>query len=98
MEKIKNKSYFALGILLGILIISIFAASFFVVKKQTKKQNNWELRSLENKVVLMNNGDIVEVIEEIVIDTLPPEDVKHLESGIPFLTKDEALLAVEDYE
>ena len=46
----------------------------------------------------MNNGDIVEVIEEIVIDTLPPEDVKHLESGIPFLTKDEALLAVEDYE
>ena len=46
----------------------------------------------------MNNGEVVEVFGDIVLDTLPNEDLKHLKSGIPFLTKDEALLAIEDYD
>jgi hypothetical protein len=46
----------------------------------------------------MNNGEVVEVFGNIVLDTLPNEDQKHLERGITFLTKDEALTAIEDYD
>ena len=98
MNKIKNKNYFVLGILLGVFIIFIIFTCFLVAKNSVKKQDNWVLRSYEDTVVLMNNGEVVEVFGDIVLDTLPNEDLKHLKSGIPFLTKDEALLAIEDYD
>lgn len=98
MNKIKNKKYFVLGILLGIFIIVIITACFVIAKNSVKKQDNWVLRSYEDTVVLMNNGEVVEVFGDIVLDTLPSEDLKHLKNGIPFLTKDEALLAIEDYD
>lgn len=98
MKIIKDKKYFIIGILLGFLIISIMVTCFTTTKRVTKKQDNWVLRAFEDTVVLMNNGEVVEVFGDIVLDTLPKEDVKHLENGIPFLTKDEALMAIEDYD
>ena len=50
------------------------------------------------KAVLMNNGEVVEVFSDISLDTLPKEDLNHLARGIEFLTKEEALLAIEDYD
>ena len=98
MKIIKDRKYFIIGILLGILIFLIMLTCFATTKKITKQQDNWVLRSYEDTVVLMNNGEVVEVFGDIVLDTLPKEDVKHLENGIPFLTKDEALMAIEDYD
>lgn len=98
MQKIINKKAFGLGIILTIFLAAIIIASLFSVKCKQENPNSWILQSYENTVVLLNNGEVVEVFSNISLDTLPKEDLKHLESGIAFLTKEEALLAVEDYD
>ena len=63
-----------------------------------KNKSSWIIQSVEDTVVLLNNGEVVEVFGNIAVDTLPTEDKKHLEMGISFLTKDEAMTAIEDYD
>ena len=98
MSKVINKKAFVLGIILGIFLIAIITASAFSVKCKQDNPNSWILQSYENTVVLLNNGEVVEVFGNISLDTLPKEDLKHLQNGIAFLTKEEAMLAVEDYD
>ena len=98
MKRIMDKKYFFIGLFLGIFVITIIFTSLFVTRTNKTTEDNWVLRSYEDTVVLMNNGEVVEVFGNIVLDTLPNEDLKHLENGIPFLTKDEALMAIEDYD
>ena len=98
MKKIINKSYLTLGVLLGIILLALIISCAVISVKSADSENNWILRSYDNTVVLMNNGEVVEVFGDIVIDTLPDEDIKHLENGIPFLSKNEALMAIEDYD
>ena len=98
MAKVLNKKYLILGILLGVFLLVILLTSGFAIKTQTKNLDNWEIRSFEDTVVLLNNGDVVEVFGDISIESLPQEDKRHLEKGISFLSKDEALLALEDYD
>ncbi len=98
MQKIINKKAFALGIILCIFLIAIIIATVYSIQCKQENPSSWVLQSYENTVVLLNNGEVVEVFGNISLDTLPKEDLKHLESGIAFLTKEEALLAVEDYD
>ena len=98
LQKIINKKTFALGIILGIFLICIITASAFSLKCKQENPDSWILQSYENTVVLLNNGEVVEIFGDISLDTLPKEDLKHLENGISFLTKEEAMLAVEDYD
>lgn len=98
MLKIVDKRYLALGIMLGIFLLLIVSACGLAVKEQTETNENWVVRSFEDTVVLMNNGEVVEVFGDIIIDTLPNEDQEHLQKGIHFISKDEALLAIEDYD
>lgn len=98
MSKTLDKKYLFLGILLGLFLIIIVSACSLAVKEQTSPNTNWIIRSYEDTVVLMKNGEVIEVFGDISIDSLPNEDKEHLERGINFLTKDEALLAIEDYD
>ena len=97
MSKVMDKRYLILGLLLAGLLILVLVLSIFSVSK-TKQNDNWIIRSVDDTVVLLNKGEVVEVFDEIVVDTLPKEDIKHLEIGISFLTKDEAISAIEDYD
>ena len=45
-----------------------------------------------------NGKEIAAVYGDIVLDNLPPEDIKILENGIAFPTREEAEKAVEDYD
>ena len=98
MQKIINKKTFVLGIILSAFLIAIITATALSVKCKQENPESWILQSYENTVVLLNNGEVVEVFGNIALDTLPKEDIKHLENGIAFLTKEEAMLAVEDYD
>lgn len=98
MRKVLNKNILVLGLALGLFLIAIIIASIFSLKCKQENPNSWILQSYDNTVVLLNNGEVVEVFGNIPLDTLPKEDLKHLESGISFLTKEEALLAIEDYD
>lgn len=98
MQKIINKKSFTLGIILAVFLLAIITASALSFKCKQENPDSWILQSYENTVVLLNNGEVVEVFGNISLDTLPQEDLKHLESGIAFLTKEEAMLAIEDYD
>ncbi len=98
MTKIADKKYLMVGLLLGLFLILIISACSLAVKEQTSKDSNWIIRSCEDTVVLMKDGEVIEVYKDIVVESLPNEDQAHLEKGITFLTKDEALLALEDYD
>ncbi len=98
MQKVKNKKMFALGLILGVFLIAIVIATALSLNTKDKNPDGWILQSYDNTVVLLNNGEVVEVFSDISLDTLPQEDLNHLARGIEFLTKEEALLAVEDYD
>lgn len=98
MQKIINKKSFTLGIILAVFLLAIITASALSVKCKQENPDSWILQSYENTVVLLNNGEVVEVFGNISLDTLPQEDLKHLENGIAFLTKEEAMIAIEDYD
>ncbi len=98
MEKVKNKKMLALGLILALFLLAIIIATALSVKCRIENPESWILQSYENTVVLMNNGEVVEVFGDISLDNLPKEDLKHLENGIAFLTKEEALMAIEDYD
>ncbi len=98
LKKVKNIKMLTLGLILGLFLIAIITASAFSLKFKIENPDGWILQSYDDTVVLMNNGEVVEVFGDISLDSLPLEDLKHLQNGIEFLTKEEALLAVEDYD
>lgn len=99
MAKITDKKYLYLGFMLAVfLLIIIFTCSFAAKTQNENNNDNWVIQSHQNTVVLLNNGEVVEVFSDISLDSLPEEDKKHLEVGISFLTKAEAMTAIEDYD
>ena len=98
MQKVKNKKMLALGLILGAFLIAIIVATALSLNIKDQNPDGWILQSYEHTVVLLNNGEVVEVFSDISLDTLPKEDLNHLARGIEFLTKEEALLAIEDYD
>lgn len=98
MFKVADKKYLFMGILLAVFLVLIISACSLAVKEQSKPDTDWIIRSFEDTVVLMKDGEVIEVFGDISIESLPKEDREHLEKGINFLTKDEALLAIEDYD
>ena len=58
----------------------------------------WVLKAYGNSVALYNGDEIKAIYGEVELDTLPPEDVRMLESGIAFPTRAEAETAIEDYD
>lgn len=98
MRKVIDKKYLITGIILGLFLICIIFACTFAAKTKNENPDSWTIRSYENQIVLLNNGEIVEVFGDIALEDLPTEDQLHLEKGITFLTESEALTAMEDYD
>lgn len=85
------------------LIIAIFVAIFvitvgLVIMNKIENPKAWVLHSYGNNVALYNGDEIIEVYSGIVLDTLPEEDKRLLDSGISFTTREEAVSAIEDYD
>ncbi len=98
MEKATRKTILIITISLTVAIVSIIIAFGMAAKCKTEEPEKWVLKSYGNSVALFNGKQIVEVYSSIVLDTLPDADKKQLDSGIAFMTKEEALSAIEDYD
>lgn len=98
MKKKQRTLLYSIVIICTVCLSAIIIALSFAVK--TKKQNptKWVLYSYGNNVALYKGDEIVEVYGTITIDNLPITDRRRLEAGIVFPTKEEALLAIEDYD
>lgn len=84
----------SLLIALGILITTLFS----LLRVNDVKETKWVLHSYGNNIALYNNEEIVEVYGTVSLDTLPQKDIKRLNEGIVFNTREEALSAIEDYD
>ena len=98
MEKSKLKIISIISVSAAICIAAIIVVLSYTFKLREENPYEWVLKAENNTVVLLNNNEIIEVFSNIALDTLPQDDIKHLENGISFLTKEEALIAVEDYD
>ncbi len=97
MEKYNIKIIIAISIV-AITITGILVTLGLAFESQAPSSQHWVLHSYGNNVALFNGENIVEVYSNIVLDTLPQEDRRLLDSGISFLTSDEARIAIEDYD
>lgn len=97
MEKNK-KTIIIIAVILSISLATILVTVGFVIKSKQENPESWILHSYGNNVALYNGEKIIEVYGGIMLNTLPEEDKRLLDSGIAFPTREEAVNAVEDYD
>ncbi len=83
-------------------IITIIAIFLIVLNtKQSEKReasNNYILKSYKNCIALYKNGELLEVYNDIVLNTLPSKDIQSFNKGIRVNSKEEINKILEDYD
>ena len=98
MTKFKEKNIIIYILIFTLCLSAVILSLGFVFGGRAQSGEEWNLRSYGNSVALYNGNEIVEVYSTISVEDLPEEDKKLLKNGIAFPTKEEAKLAIEDYD
>ena len=98
MESSNEKIIYITILIVSISISIILITLGFAFTKHDIQEEPWILQSYGNNVALYNGEKVIEVYGAIVLDTLPDEDKRLLDNGIAFLTREEAVMAIEDYD
>lgn len=98
MDRTKQRNIIITAIVLTAAAVIILITAGFAAKNRDYEPSSWILKTYGNSVALYNGDKLSAVYGDIVLDNLPPEDVKILENGIAFPTREEAEQAVEDYD
>lgn len=93
-----QKNILVIAVVLTAAAVIILTVAGFAASDTEYEPSGWVLKAYGNSVALYNNGKIQTVYGEIVLDDLPEDDIKMLQSGIAFPTRDEAQRALEDYD
>lgn len=93
-----QKNILIIAVVLTAAAVIILTVAGFAASDTEYEPSGWVLKAYGNSVALYNNGKIQTVYGEIVLDDLPEDDKKMLQSGIAFPTRDEAQRALEDYD
>ena len=97
--KIKNKKTFSIVIItLSICISILIVTASFAVDAKKESSGEYVIASHGNTVALFVDGELHEVYSDIVLDTLPKQDIDQLKQGIIFPSVEEARSAIEDYD
>ena len=98
MNRTKQRNSIITVIVLTAAAVIILITAGFAAKNRDYEPSSWVLKAYGNSVALYNGDEVAAVYGDIVLDNLPPEDIKILENGIAFPTREEAEQAVEDYD
>ena len=98
MEKFNKKVLIVSIVVIFVSLTLIFTTLSLAFKNHPIEEEAWVLQSYGNTVALFNGKEVIEVYNTIALDSLPEEDKRLLDSGISFLTKEEAVSAIEDYD
>lgn len=98
MDKTKQRNIIITVIVLTAAAVIILLTAGFAARDRDYEPSSWVLKSYGNSVALYNGEELTAVYGDIVLDNLPPEDIKILENGIAFPTREEAEQAIEDYD
>lgn len=95
----KTRRNFAVSvIIISIAIIVIIVTAGFAAGEKKDSPRGCVLKAYRNTVALFVDGELERVYSDIVLDTLPEQDIYQLKNGIAFDTKEEAERAIEDYD
>ena len=98
MENKKSRNLIAAAIAITAAAVIVLLVAGFAAAGTDYEPTGWVLKAYGNSVALYNGDEIKAIYGEVELDTLPPEDVRMLESGIAFPTRAEAETAIEDYD
>lgn len=98
MDRTKQRNIIITAIVLTAAAVIILLTAGFAARDRDYEPSSWVLKAYGNSVALYNGDEVAAVYGDIVLDDLPPEDIKILENGIAFPTREEAEQAVEDYD
>ena len=98
MDRTKQRNIIITAVVLTAAAVIILLTAGFAARDRDYEPSSWVLKSYGNSVALYNGDEVAAVYGDIVLDNLPPEDIKILENGIAFPTREEAEQAVEDYD
>ena len=98
MDRTKQRNIIITAIVLTAAEVIILLTAGFAARDRDYEPSSWVLKAYGNSVALYNGDEVAAVYGDIVLDNLPPEDIKILENGIAFPTREEAEQAVEDYD
>ena len=98
MDRTKQRNIIITALVLTAAAVIILITAGFAAKNRDYEPSSWVLMAYGNSVARYNGKEIEAVYGDIVLDNLPPEDIKILENGIAFPTREEAEKAVEDYD
>ncbi len=98
MENKKSRNLIAAAIAITAAVVIVLLVAGFAAADPDYEPTGWVLKAYGNSVALYNGDEIKAIYGEVELDTLPPEDVRMLESGIAFPTRAEAETAIEDYD
>lgn len=98
MDKTKQRNIIISVIVLTAAAVIILITAGFAAKNQDYEQSSWVLKAYGNSVALYNEDKVETVYGDIVLDNLSPDDIRIIESGIAFPTREEAEQAIEDYD
>lgn len=98
MDSKKTKKLMIISVVITAAVVIILTAAGFAASNADYRPASWVIRSYKNNVALYCGDELKTIYGEININDLPPDDVRLLESGIAFPTKEEAEQALEDYD
>lgn len=96
--KPNNKIKLIIYSVFALLFIFILGAFFIKPKEKIRDRSIYTLKSYRNCVALYENQELIEVYDEIVLNSLPVTDRKNLNKGINFDNKSQVHIALEDYD
>ena len=98
METKKRRNILITAAVLTAAAVIILIVIGLAAENRNYEPSGWVLKAYGNSVALYNDGKVDAVFGEISLEELPEEDVRILENGIAFPTREEAMQAIEDYE
>lgn len=97
--KLKNEKSLIITILAITLCLSAIILSIGYILTPTPLENDsWRLKSYGDNLALYNGESVIEIFDAVLLSDLPEKDKILLTEGITFATKEEALIAAEDYD
>ena len=95
----KARKIFAVSvIIISIAIIVIIVTAGFAAGDKMDSPRGCVLKAYRNTVALFVDGELEKVYSDIVLDTLPEQDIYQLKNGIAFDKREEAERAIEEYD
>ncbi len=83
-----------------LLFIAVFVTILHCVnnRKEIEKNVEYTLKSYKNTIALYSGDDIVEIYNNIVLNTLPEADIQSFNKGVSISSPAQAEIFLENYD